>query len=128
MKKIITVLMVLMALMVLMVATSMFARTKVLFNNIAEECVVYTDTGWKKIGKDFQNKPIEEVLDYFNLSVKFIEEYELTLSKYNIEQLDKYAEKYNVYYVCDYNYNWFRYIVKLNDKEQLEINYNIKTK
>ena len=122
MKKIITV------LMVLMVATSMFAETKVLFNNRAEECAATTDTGWKKIGKDFQNKPIEDILDYFNASVKYIEEYELTLSRYNVEQLDKYAEKYNVYYVCDYNYSWFRYIVKLNDKEQLEITYNMKTK
>ena len=33
-----------------------------------------------------------------------------------------------VFYVCDYNYNWFRYIVKLNDKEQLEITYNMNTK
>ena len=122
MKKIITV------LMFLMVATSMFARTKVLFNNIAEECAVITDNGWKKIGKNFQNKPIEDIIDYFNACVKYIEKYEITFSKYNIEQLDKYAEKYNVYYVCDYNYNWIRYIVKLNDKEQLEITYNMKTK
>ena len=82
----------------------------------------------EKIGKNFQNKPIEDILDYFNASVKYVEEYELTFSKYNVEQLDKYAEKYNVYYVCDYNYNWFRYIVKLNDKEQLEITYNIRAK
>ena len=122
MKKIITV------LMVLMVATSMFARTKVLFNNRAEECAATTDTDWKKIGKMFQNKSIEDIIDYFNICVKYTEEYELTFSKYNVEQLDMFAEKYNVYYVCDYNYKWFRYIVKLNDKEQLEITYNIKTK
>ena len=122
MKKIITV------LMVLMVATSMFARTKVLFNNRAEECAAITDTGWKKIGKDFQNKPIEYVLDYFNVCVKYIEDYELTFSKYSIEPLDKYAKTYIVYYVGDYNYSWFRYIVKLNDEKQLEITYNMKTK
>ena len=122
MKKIITV------LMVLMVATSVFARTKVLFNNIAEECAAATDTGWKKIGKNFQNKPIENIIDYFNACVKYTEKYEITFSKYNVEQLDKYAEKYNVYYVCDYNYSWVRYIVKMNDKEQLEITYNMKTK
>ena len=125
MKKIITV------LLSLMVATSMFARTKVLFNNRAEKYAAITNTSWKKIGKNFQNKPIEDVLDYFNACAKcaeYTEEYELTFSKYNVEQLDKYAEKYNVYYVGDYNYNWFRYIVKLNDKEQLEITYNMKTK
>ena len=122
MKKIITV------LMVLMVATSMFARTKVLFNDRAEECAAITDTGWKKIGKDFQNKPIEYVLDYFNVCVKYIEDYELTFSKYSIEPLDKYAKTYIVYYVGDYNYSWFRYIVKLNDEKQLEITYNMKTK
>ena len=122
MKKIITV------LLSLMVATSMFARTKVLFNNRAEKYAAITNTSWKKIGKNFQNKPIEDVLDYFNACAKYTEKYELTFSKYNVEQLDKYAEKYNVYYVGDYNYNWFRYIVKLNDKEQLEITYNMKTK
>ena len=122
MKKIITI------LLSLMIATSMFARTKVLFNNRAEECVVATDTGCKKIGKNFQNKPIEDIIDYFNACVKYTEGYELTFSKYNLEQLDKYAEKYNVYYVCDYNYSWFRYIVKLNDKEQLEITYNVRAK
>ena len=122
MKKIITI------LMVLMVATSMFARTKVLFNNRAEECAATTDTGWKKIGKIFQNKSIEDILDYFNACVKYAEEYELTFSKYNVEQLDMFAKKYNVYYVGDYNSKWFRYIVKLNDKEQLEITYNMKTK
>ena len=67
MKKIITV------LMVLMVATSMFARTKVLFNNRVEECAATTDTGWKKIGKEFQNKPIEFILDYFNEDLNIIE-------------------------------------------------------
>ena len=122
MKKIITV------LMVLMVATSMFARTKVLFNNRAEKCVVATDTDWKKTGKIFQNKPIENIIDCFNVCAKYTEEYELTFSKYNVEQLDKYTEKYNIYYVCDYNISWFRYIVKLNDKEQLEITYNMKAK
>ena len=122
MKKIITV------LMVLMVATSMFASTRVLFNNRAEECAAVTDTGWKKIGKNFQNKPIEDIIDYFNACVKYTEEYELTFSKYNVEQLDMFAKKYNVYYVGDYNHTWFRYIVKLNDKEQLEITYNMKTK
>ena len=116
MKKIITV------LMVLMVATSMFARTKVLFNNRAEECAATTDTGWKKIGKMFQNKSIEDIIDYFNKDA------DLTFYKYNIEQLDMFAKKYNIYYVCDYNYSWFRYIVKLNDKEQLEIVYNIRAK
>ena len=122
MKKIITI------LMVLMVATSMFARTKVLFNNRAEKCAALTDNSWKKTGKNFQNKPIEDVLDYFNACVKYIEKYESTLSKYNVEQLDKYAEKYNVYYVYDYNFKWVRYIIKLNDKEQLEITYNMKAK
>ena len=39
-----------------------------------------------------------------------------------------FTKKYNVYYVCDYKYKWFRYIVKLNGKEQLEITYNMKTK
>ena len=122
MKKIITV------LMVLMVAASVFARTKVLFNDRAEECAAITDTGWKKFDLFFQNKSIEDVLDYFNVCVKYIEDYELTFSKYSIEPLDKYAKKYIVYYVGDYNYSWFRYIVKLNDEKQLEITYNMKTK
>ena len=37
-----------------------------------------------------------------------------------------YAKTYNIYYIG--NFKWVRYIVKLNDKEQLEITYNIRAK
>ena len=113
MKKIITVLFAVLAII------SIIYNIKVLSNNISEEHVAYTDIS-KEFDGNFQNKSIEEIIDYFNKDA------DLTFSKCSVEPLDKYAEKYNVYYVCDYNYNWFRYIVKLNDKEQLEITYNIK--
>ena len=116
MKKIITVLFAVLAII------SIIYNITILFDNISEERVVFTDTSWKDFDEYFQNKSIEEIIDYFNKDA------DLTFSKYNVEQLDKYAKKYNVYYVGDYNYNWFRYIVKLNDKEQLEITYNIRAK
>ena len=58
MKKIIAV------LMVLMVATSMFAETKVLFNNKIEERIAYTDTSYKQ--KDFPELTTDEEVLYMN--------------------------------------------------------------
>lgn len=107
MKKIITVLFAVLAII------SIIYNTKVLFDNIQEERVAYTD-----ISKE--NKSIEEIIDYFNKDV------DLTFSKCSVEQFDKYAKKYNVYYIG--NFKWVRYIVKLNDKEQLEITYNMRDK
>ena len=111
MKKVITVLFAVLAII------SIIYNTKVLFDNIQEEHVAYTDIS-KEFDEYFQNKSIEEIIDYFNKDV------DLTFSKCSIEPLDKYAKKYNVYYIG--NFKWVRYIVKLNDKEQLEITYNIK--
>lgn len=112
MKKVITVLFAVLAII------SIIYNTKVLFDNISEEHVASTDTSWKEFDEYFQNKSIEEIIDYFNKDA------DLTFYKCSVEPLDKYAKKYNVYYIC--NFKWVRYIVKLNDKEQLEITYNIK--
>lgn len=114
MKKVITVLFAVLAII------SIIYNTKVLFDNISEERVASTDTSWKEFDEYFQNKSIEEIIDYFNKDV------DLTFSKCSIEPLDKYAKKYNIYYIG--NFKWVRYIVKLNDKEQLEITYNIRDK
>lgn len=113
MKKVITVLFAVLAII------SIIYNTKVLFDNISEERVASTDTS-KDFDEYFQNKSIEEIIDYFNKDV------DLTFSKCSVEPLDKYAKKYNVYYIG--NFKWVRYIVKLNDKEQLEITYNIRAK
>ena len=113
MKKIITVLFAVLAII------SIIYNTKVLFDNIQEERVASTDTS-KDFDENFQNKSIEEIIDYFNKDAN------LTFSKCSIEPLDKYAKKYNVYYIG--NFKWVRYIVKLNDKEQLEITYNMRDK
>lgn len=113
MKKVITVLFAVLAII------SIIYNTKVLFDNISEERVAYTDIS-KEIDEYFQNKSIEEIIDYFNKDA------DLTFSKCSIEQLDKYAKKYNVYYIS--NFKLVRYIVKLNDKEQLEITYNMRAK
>lgn len=113
MKKVITVLFAVLAII------SIIYNTKVLFDNISEERVASTDTS-KDFDEYFQNKSIEEIIDYFNKDA------DLTFSKCSIEPLDKYAKKYNVYYIG--NFKLVRYIVKLNDKEQLEITYNIRAK
>lgn len=117
MRKIITVLF---AALVIISIISMIYNITILFDNISEERVASTDTSWKEFDEYFQNKSIEEIIDYFNKDA------DLTFSKCSIEPLDKYAKKYNVYYIC--NFKWVRYIVKLNDKEQLEITYNIRAK
>ena len=114
MKKIITVLFAVLAII------SIIYNTKVLFDNISEECVASTDTSWKEFDEYFQNKSIEEIIDYFNKDA------DLTFFKCSVEPLDKYAKKYNIYYIG--NFKWVRYIVKLNDKEQLEITYNMRYK
>ena len=114
MKKIITVLFAVLAII------SIIYNITILFNNISEERVVSTDTSWKEFDEYFQNKSIEEIIDYFNKDA------DLTFYKCSIEPLDKYAKKYNIYYIS--NFKWVRYIVKLNDKEQLEITYNIRAK
>ena len=120
MKKIITVLFAVLAIIsIIYNITVLFNNTKVLFDNISEERVASTDTS-KEFDEYFQNKSIGEIIDYFNKDA------DLTFSKYSVEPLDKYAKKYNVYYIC--NFKWVRRIVKLNDKEQLEITYNIRAK
>ena len=118
MKKIITVLFAVLAIIsIIYNITILFNNIKVLSNNISEERVASTYTSWKEFDEYFQNKSIEEIIDYFNKDAG------LTFYKCSIEPLDKYAKKYNVYYIG--NFKWVRYIVKLNDKEQLEITYNI---
>ena len=114
MKKIITVLFAVLAII------SIIYNITILFDNISEERVASTDTSWKEFDGNFQNKSIEEIIDYFNKDA------DLTFYKCSVEQLDKYAKKYNIYYIG--NFKWVRYIVKLNDKEQLEITYNIRAK
>ena len=114
MKKIITVLFAVLAII------SIIYNITILFDNISEERVVSTDTSWKEIDEYFQNKSIEEIIDYFNKDA------DLTFYKCSVEPLDKYAKKYNIYYIG--NFKWVRYIIKLNDKEQLEITYNIRAK
>ena len=121
MKKIITVLFAVLAIIsIIYNITILFNNIKVLFDNISEERVASTDTSWKEFDGNFQNKSIEEIIDYFNKDA------DLTFYKCSVEQLDKYAKKYNIYYIG--NFKWVRYIVKLNDKEQLEITYNIRVK
>ena len=114
MKKIITVLFAVLAII------SIIYNITILFDNISEERVASTDTSWKEFDGNFQHKSIEEIIDYFNKDA------DLTFYKCSVEQLDKYAKKYNIYYIG--NFKWVRYIVKLNDKEQLEITYNIRAK
>ena len=114
MKKIITVLFAVLAII------SIIYNITILFDNISEGRVASTDTSWKEFDEYFQNKSIEEIIDYFNKDA------DLTFYKCSVEQLDKYAKKYNIYYIG--NFKWVRYIVKLNDKEQLEITYNIRAK
>ena len=123
MKKIITV------LMVLMVATSMFAKSKILFDNRAEKCIAYSDTMFKEMDGCFKNMPIKEIVDLVNKQTEDVnKKFDLTFSKYNIKQLDKYAKKYNLYWITDYNINWVIYVVNLDDGRQMEITYNMKTK
>ena len=121
MKKIITVLFAVLAIIsIIYNITILFNNTKVLFDNISEECVASTDISYKEFDGYFQNKSIEEIIDYFH------KDSDLTFYKCSVEPLDKYAKKYNIYYIS--NFKWVRYIVKLNDKEQLEITYNIRAK
>ena len=121
MKKIITVLFAVLAIIsIIYNITILFNNTKVLFDNISEECVASTDISYKEFDGYFQNKSTEEIIDYFN------KDSDLTFYKCSVEPLDKYAKKYNIYYIS--NFKWVRYIVKLNDKEQLEITYNIRAK
>lgn len=120
MKKIITILIAVLAIISIIYNTTiLFNNTKVLFDNISEERVASTDIS-KEFDGYFQNKSIEEIIDYFN------KDDDLTFYKCSVEPLDKYAKKYNVYYIG--NFKWVRCIVKLNDKEQLEITYNIRAK
>lgn len=121
MKKIITV------LMVLMVATSMFAETKVLFNNKIEERVAYTDTSFKQ--PVFPELTTDEEILYiaYELSKKIkTEEKELEFITYDFVKLDKYAEKYNVYCIADNKLDWAIFFIKMNDEKQAVIYYKIK--
>ena len=118
MKKIITV------LMVLMIATSMFAKTKILFNSRAEECVICTDTLFKQMEGCYDGFSVEEIIEYVDTCFsKFYRTkgYNFKISKHSIEQTDKYAKKYYIYWVNDYSLNWVRYIIKLDNDKQLVI-------
>lgn len=121
MKKIITV------LLSLMVATSMFAETKVLFNNKIENRIGYTDTSYKQ--KDFPElTTVEEILyiaDEFSKIIK-IEEKELEFITYDIMKLDKYAKEYNIYFIADNKLDWAMFFIKMNDETQAVIYYKIK--
>ena len=123
MKKIIAV------LMVLMVATSMFARTKVLFNNRAEERIACTDTSYKQV--DFPKLiTVEEILyiaDELSKTIK-TEEKELEFITYDFVKLDKYAKEYNVYCIADNKLNLLIFFIKMNDEIQAEITYNVRAK
>ena len=123
MKKIITV------LMVLMVATSMFAETKVLFNNKIEERVAYTDTSYKQT--DYPElTTVEEILYIADELSKIIktEEKELELITYDIMKLDKYAKEHNLYFIVDNKLDWAMFFIKMNDETQAVIYYKIKAK
>ena len=123
MKKIITV------LLSLMVATSMFAETKVLFNNKIEERVAYTDTSYKQT--DFPKlTTVEEVLYIADELSKIIknEEKELEFITYDFVKLDKYAKEYNLYYIADNKLDWAMFFIKMNDETQAVIYYKINTK
>ena len=123
MKKIITV------LMVLMVATSMFAETKVLFNNKIEERIACTDTSYKQA--DFPKiTTVEEVLYIADELSKIIktEEKELEFITYDFVKLDKYAKEYNVYTIADNKLDWFIVFIKMNDETQAVIYYKVNTK
>lgn len=122
MKKIITV------LMVLMVATSVFARTKVLFNNKKENRIGFADTSYKEM--DFEKLTIEEIIsiiDELSKEIKIGECY-LEYITNDFTKLDKYAEKYNIYYVVDYNLCWITMFVKIKEDVQLVTYYKIKIK
>ena len=123
MKKIITV------LMVLMVATSVFAETKVLFNNKIEERIGYTDTSYKQT--DFPElTTVEEILYIADELSKIIktEEKELEFITYDIMKLDKYAKEYNIYYIADNKLDWAIFFIKMNYETQAVIYYKIKAK
>lgn len=121
MKKIITV------LMVLMVATSMFAETKILFNNKIEERVGYTDTSYKQT--DFPELTTDEevlyIADEITKKIK-TEEKELEFITYDFVKLDKYAKEYNIYYIADNKLDWAIFFIKMNDETQAVIYYKIK--
>ena len=122
MKKIITV------LMILMVATSVFAKTKVLFNNKKENRIGYADTSYKEM--DFEKLTTDEIIsiiDELSKKVKIGECY-LEYITNDFPKLDKYAEKYNVYWVIDYNLCWLTIFVKIKDETQLVEYYKIKIK
>lgn len=122
MKKIITV------LMVLMVATSMFAETKVLFNNKIEERVAYTDTSFKKQTVFPELTTDEEILyiaDELSKKIK-IEEKELEFITYDFVKLDKYAKEYSFYFIADNKLDWAILFIKMNDETQAVIYYKIK--
>ena len=121
MKKIITV------LMVLMVATSMFAETKVLFNNKIEERVAYTDTSYKQ--KVFPELTTDEEVLYIADELSKIikdEEKELEFITYDFMKLDKYAKEYNFYCIADNKLDWAIFFVKMNDETQAVIYYKVK--
>ena len=123
MKKIITV------LMVLMVATSMFAETKILFNNKIEERVAYTDTSYKRT--DFPKLTTDEEILYIagELSKTIeTEEKELEFIAYDFVKLDKYAKEYNLYWIADNKLDWAILFIKMYDETQAVIYYKINTK
>ena len=120
MKKIITV------LMVLMVATSVFAETKVLFNNKIEERIAYTDTSYKQ--KDFPKITTDEEVLYIadELSkVMKTKEKKFGLITYDIMKLDKYTKENNIYYVVDSKLDWLTIFIKMGDEKQAVIYYKV---
>ena len=122
MKKIITV------LMVLMVATSMFARTKVLFNNKIENRIGYADTSYKEM--DFEKLTTEEIISIIDETSKEIKigECELEYITNDFPKLDKYAKKYNIYYVVDYNLCWITIFIRIDGEKQMVVYYKVKAK
>ena len=121
MKKIITV------LMVLMVATSMFAETKVLFNNKIEERIAYTDTSYKQT--DFPKITTEEELLYIaaELSINMeTKEKKFEFITYDLVELDKYAKEYNFYYIADIKLDWLIFFLKISNETQAVVYYKVK--
>ncbi len=121
MKKIITV------LMVLMVATSMFAETKVLFNNKIEERIACADTSYKEI--DFPKLTTDEEVLYIadELSKRMkSKEKELEFITYDFVKLDKYAKEYNLYYVVDSKLCWITIFIRIDGETQAVVYYKVK--
>ena len=116
MKKIITV------LMVLMVATSVFAKSIVLKSDVG--FLVADD---ERKPNDFSGMSDEEILSLIlECMPKEINGRKPIYLSYKIEDIDKYAEKYNNYLLVDDEQTVMRLGENLSDGRMMIVNYMLK--